>query len=133
MQHAHMQAFPLTWMGLRVSNSTSEVPRFFVASKTSAKALEVEACGGGQSSSPPDVLNPTPQHASSENGSCAAIFGQLCCRSCTATFAFLQAEVIFTNICAAASEKRQCNIDKAALRESGAFLPLSLRISSFHV
>ena len=42
-----------------------------------------------------EVLNPTPlkptlQHATSENGSCAAIFGKLRCRSCTATFAFLQ-------------------------------------------
>ena len=35
------------------------------------------------------------------------------------------AEVICTKSCAAASEKLHCNIDKAALQESGAFLPLS--------
>ena len=30
------------------------------------------------------------QHATSENGSCAAVFGMLRCRSCTATLVFLQ-------------------------------------------
>ena len=34
-------------------------------------------------------------------------------------------DVIVTKSCAAASEKLQCNIEKAALQESGAFLPLS--------
>ena len=41
---------------------------------------------------------------------------------------FCSAEVIFTKSCAATmptSEKLQCNIEKAALQESGAFLPLS--------
>ena len=38
---------------------------------------------------------------------------------------FCSAEVIFTNNWAAASEKLQCNSGKAALQESGAFLPLS--------
>ena len=38
---------------------------------------------------------------------------------------FCSAEVVFTKSCAAASEKLQCNIEKAALQESGAFLPLS--------
>ena len=37
---------------------------------------------------------------------------------------FCSAEVIFTKSCAAASEKLQCNIEKAALQESAAFLPL---------
>ena len=53
--------------------------------------------------------------------------------SCTAEVAlqrllFCCAEVIFAKSCAAASEKLQCcqcNIEKAALQESGAFLPLS--------
>ena len=35
------------------------------------------------------VIRPL-QHATSENGSCAAVFGMLRCRFCTATFAFLQ-------------------------------------------
>ena len=38
---------------------------------------------------------------------------------------FCSAEVIFTKSCAAASEKLQRNIEKTALQESGAFLPLS--------
>ena len=37
---------------------------------------------------------------------------------------FCSADVILTKSCAAASEKLQCNIEKAALQESGAFLPL---------
>ena len=38
---------------------------------------------------------------------------------------FCSAEVIFTKRCAAASEKLHCNIEKAVLQESGAFLRLS--------
>ena len=38
---------------------------------------------------------------------------------------FCSAAFILTKSCAAASEKLQCNIEKAALQESGAFLPLS--------
>ena len=38
---------------------------------------------------------------------------------------FCSVEVVSTKSCAAASEKLQCNIEKAALQESGAFLPLS--------
>ena len=38
---------------------------------------------------------------------------------------FCNADVILTKSCTAASERLQCNIDKAALQESGAFLPLS--------
>ena len=61
-----------------------------------------------------------------KNGSCAAVFGMLRCRSCTAAFAFLQCRCHFDLLsCAAASAKLQCNIEKAALQESGAFLPLS--------
>ena len=65
------------------------------------------------------------KHATSENGSCTAVFGMLRCRSCTATLAFLQCGCHFDQSCAAASEKLQCNIQKVAFRESGAFLPLS--------
>ena len=40
----------------------------------------------------PHPSNPTPAtcHKRNLNGSCAAIFGKLCYRSCAATFAFLQ-------------------------------------------
>ena len=37
---------------------------------------------------------------------------------------FCNAEVFWTKRCAAANEKLHCNIEKAALQESGAFLPL---------
>ena len=40
---------------------------------------------------------------------------------------FCSVDVILTKSCAAASKKLQCNIEKAALQESGAFLPLSCR------
>ena len=38
---------------------------------------------------------------------------------------FCSVDVILTKSCAAASEKLQCDIEKAALQESGAFLLLS--------
>ena len=38
---------------------------------------------------------------------------------------FCNAEVIWTKSCTAANEKLHCNMEKAALQESGAFLPLS--------
>ena len=38
---------------------------------------------------------------------------------------FCNADVFLTKSCAAASEKLQCNIEKAALQEGGPFLPLS--------
>ena len=38
---------------------------------------------------------------------------------------FCSVEVISTKSCAAANEKLHCNFEKAALQESGAFLPLS--------
>ena len=38
---------------------------------------------------------------------------------------FCSAEAISTKSCAAANEKLQCNIEKAALQKSGVFLPLS--------
>ena len=50
-----------------------------------------------------------------------------CCAAETALqhWLFCTAEVIWTKSCAAANEKLHCNIEKAALQESGAFLPLS--------
>ena len=38
---------------------------------------------------------------------------------------FCNADVILTKRCTAASEKVQCNIEKAVLQKGGAFLPLS--------
>ena len=50
-----------------------------------------------------------------------------CCAAETALqhWLFCSAEVIWTKSCVAANEKLHCNIEKAALQESGAFLPLS--------
>ena len=50
-----------------------------------------------------------------------------CCAAETALqhWFFCSAEVIWTKSCGAANEKLHCNIEKAALQESGAFLPLS--------
>ena len=50
-----------------------------------------------------------------------------CCAAETALqhWLFCSAEVIWTKSCAAANEKLQCNIEKAALQESRVFLPRS--------
>ena len=50
-----------------------------------------------------------------------------CCTAETALqhSLFCSADVICTKSCAAANEKLHCNIEIAALHESGAFLPLS--------
>ena len=76
----------------------------------------------------PKPLNPTlcnmPQ---AKTEVCAAIFGMLRCRSCTATFACLQCGSDLNNF----DQKLRCrrkmqrNIDKVELQESGACLPLS--------
>ena len=50
-----------------------------------------------------------------------------CCAAGTALqhCLFCSAEVIWIKSCAAANQRLHCNIEKAALQESGAFLPLS--------
>ena len=50
-----------------------------------------------------------------------------CCAAAVALqqWLFCSADVTLTKSGAAASEKLQCNIEKTALQESGAFLPLS--------
>ena len=71
------------------------------------------------------VLNPTPATCHKQNGSCAAVFGMLRCRNCTATSAFLHCRSHFDQKLRCSKRKLHCNIEKAALQESGAFLPLS--------
>ena len=46
------------------------------------------------------------------------------CRTCTATSLFCSADVSLTKSCTATNEKLHRNIEKVALQESGAFLPL---------
>ena len=58
--------------------------------------------------------------------SCAAIFGKFRCRNCTATiFFFCNADVIFYQKLRCSKRKTALQHWKAALQESGAFLPLS--------
>ena len=77
------------------------------------------------------VLNPTPlkPHPCNMPQAKTEVVLQFseCCAAETALQhrLFCSAEVIWTRSCAAANEKLHCNIEKAALQESGAFLPLS--------
>ena len=57
--------------------------------------------------------------------SCAAEVALQQSLFCGAEVIFTKVALIFTKSCAAASKKLQCNIEEAALQESGAFLPLS--------
>ena len=51
--------------------------------------------------------------------SCAAIFGKLRCRSCTAAFAFLQCgSHLYQKLRAATSEKLHCNIESCVAGKS---------------
>ena len=71
-------------------------------------------------------LKPHPCNMPQEKTEVALQFSE-CCGAETALqhWLFCSAEVICTKSCAAANEKLHCNIEKAALQESGAFLPLS--------
>ena len=74
----------------------------------------------------PTPLNPAPAtcHKRKRKLRCSfrnAALQKLHCQHCL----FCSTEVIWTKSCAAANEKLHCNIEKAALQESGAFLPLS--------
>ena len=60
--------------------------------------------------------------------SCAATSESRAAETALQHLLFCNADLAFTKSCAATSEKLHCNIEKAALQESGAFLPF-LRIS----
>ena len=74
----------------------------------------------------PDPSKPHPCNMPQAKTEVALQFSE-CCAAETALqhWLFCSAEVIWTKSCAAANEKLHCNIEKAALQESGAFLPLS--------
>ena len=74
----------------------------------------------------PHPSKPHPCHLLQAKTEVALQFSE-CCAAVTALQhrLFCSAEVIWTRSCAAANEKLHCNIEKAALQESGAFLPLS--------
>ena len=74
----------------------------------------------------PDPSKPHPCNMPQAKTKVALQFAE-CCAAGTALqhCLFCSAEAIWTKSCAAANEKLHCNIEKAALQESGAFLPLS--------
>ena len=74
----------------------------------------------------PTPLNPTPATCHKQKTE-VALQSLECCAAEVALqhSLFCSAEVTWTKSCAAASEKLHCNIEIAALQESGAFLPLS--------
>ena len=74
----------------------------------------------------PTPLNPTPATCHQRKTQVALQFSECCAAEVALQhWLFCSPDVIFTKSCAAASKKLQCNIEKAALQESGAFLPLS--------
>ena len=74
----------------------------------------------------PTPLNPTPATCHKRKTEVALQFSESCAAETALQHSlFCSAEVIFTKSCAATSEKMHSNIEKAALQESGAFLPLS--------
>ena len=82
---------------------------------------------GRKSASPiPHPSKPRPCNMPQAKTEVALQFSD-CCAAETALqhWLFCSAEVIWTKSCAAANEKLHCNIEKAALQESGVFLPLS--------
>ena len=74
---------------IRHLNSLRYSPAIFL--KVARPKLEMRPKSGSPKPHPskPHPCN-MPQAVTSENGSCAAVFGMLRCRNCTATFAFLQ-------------------------------------------
>ena len=81
---------------------------------------------GSQQVLNPTPLNPAPATCHKRKRKLRCSFRE-CCAAETALqhWLFCSEEVIWTKSCAAANEKLHCNIAKAALQESGAFLPLS--------
>ena len=77
----------------------------------------------GSTSPKPHPSKPRPCNMPQAKTEVALQFSE-CCAAETALqhWLFCSAEVILTKSCAAASEKLHCNIEKAALQESGAFL-----------
>ena len=79
------------------------------------------------------VVSPSLQHATSEIRSCAAVCGKLRTEVALQHSLFCNADVVFPKSCAAAGEKLQSKIEKAALQESGRFPVALLQISGSHV
>ena len=73
----------------------------------------------------PHPSKPHPCHTTSEKSKLRCSFRNAALQKlhCNSRFSAVRMSFSAKN-CAAASEKLQCNIEKAALQESGAFLPL---------
>ena len=81
-------------------------------------------------------LNPTPaalQHATSENGSCTAVFGVLRCRNCTATLSLLQCGSHLDQKLRCSKRKTALQHRKGCFAGTWRFPAAFLRLSSPHV
>ena len=79
----------------------------------------------GQQVPSPTPLNPTPVTCHKREQKLHSNFWKVALQKLHRNIRFFcNADVIFLKSCAATDEKLHCNIDKAGLRESGAFLPL---------
>ena len=132
--------FPVHGSHLNISISTSRIPhnkgpccvarlKFSFSTESSIILFMLENVnpGGQSSASPkPDPSKPHPCNMPPAKTEVALQFPE-CCAAETALqhWLFCSAEAILTKSCAAANEKLHCNIAKAALQESGVFLPLS--------
>ena len=98
-------------------------------------ALQIPGCQWAQAlaSPKPHPSKPHPCNMPQAKMEVALQFSECCAETALQHRLFCSAEVIWTRSCAAANEKLHCNIEKAALQESGTFLPLSCGFSSPHV
>ena len=115
--------------GVRFSRSKPKIRKQppFQKKHSSIAADQNDPLSALRSASPkPDPSKPHPCNMPQAKTEVALQFSE-CCAAETALqhSLFCSAEVIWTKSCAAANEKLHCNIEKAALQESGAFLPLS--------
>ena len=74
----------------------------------------------------PSDLNPAPATCNQRKTKVALQFSEVATAEAALQHSlFCSADVVLTKSCAAANEKLHCNMKRAALQQSGAFLPLS--------
>ena len=111
------------------------IPSFSDLEPASSKTRGISLCDGRLLLDRPlqevlnsTPLNPTPATSHKRKRKLSCSFRNAALQKLHCNITLLQtasAEVVLIKSCAAASKKLQCNIEKAALQESGAFLPLS--------
>ena len=113
---------------------SEQEPPFWKPQKASeAEDLWQPLTGVTQQTLKPD---PCDMPATSENKTCAALFGKLRCRSCTASCVigcFCRAEVVCTKSCAAANEKLHCDIEKVHCRNGTLSCPFTADFRPTHL